>query len=320
MTIDLVPFPKDWLLAASAPWTRFHTRVIAGEASGRERADCLRHPVVRKLLADARAWPAGTTGAHRSAKDVLNKLAVLPDLGVRRGDPGVDAAREQLLAGIGPDGLLQSPVILPRAKEAVAMFDVDGQDPLIAVAQLGYGDDPELVEAARALLAIRKEDGGFVWPNAKSPIPCRKDEGGCPYPTLKLLRLIAHVPALAGEKTARPSTELLLSLWARRDHERRYDFGMGETFAKLKYPFIWFDILHVAEALSPFAWVWSDPRFLELLGAITSKADAQGRFIPESVWMDWKGQCFAQKTRPSPWLTVVVHRVLARRPRAATRA
>jgi hypothetical protein len=317
MATDTVPFPKDWLLAAAEPWTRFHTKAIMGDANDRERAECLKHPIVRKLVADARGWPAGTTGAHQSAKDVLNKLSVLPDLGVRRGDAGIDAARKALLAGIGDDGLLHSPVILPRAKDAVAMFDVDGQDPLIAVAALGFGDDPVVVAATRALVALRKADGGFVWPNAKSPIPCRNDVGGCPYPALKLLRLLAHVPELADENRARPSTELLLSLWARRDKERRYGFGMGETFAKLKYPFIWFDILHFAEALSPFSWVWVDMRFREVIDAIASKADAAGRFTPESVWMAWKGQCFAQKNEPSRWLTVVIHRILARQPRAS---
>jgi hypothetical protein len=313
--IDTIPFPKDWLFAAPEPWTRFHARSLAGEPADRERAECIRHPVVRQLVADARGWPAGTTGSHQSAKDLLNRLTVLPDLGLRRGDPGVDMVRKKLLGGVGGDRLLRSPVILPRAKEAVTMFDVDGQDPLVAVAGLGYGDDPDVVTATRALLAIRKDDGGFVWPDAKSPIPCRKDVGGCPYPALKLLRLLARVPVFCGEAFARPSTELLLSLWARRDKERRYGFGMGETFAKLKYPFIWFDIMHLVEALSPFRWVWSDTRFLEIVATVTRKADAEGRFTPESVWMPWKGQCFAQKTAPSPWLTVVVHRMLRRAPR-----
>jgi hypothetical protein len=309
-----IPVPEPWLLAAPEPWTRFQTRLLLRQPERSERGECLRHPVVRDLLARARAWPCDTTGAHQSAKDPLNKLAMLADFGVRAGDPGVAELRRRLLATVHADGRVRSPVLMPRAKGVLPMFDIDGQDPLLALAALGYGADPDVIAAARALLELRRSDGGFVWPDAPSPLPCRKDAGGCPYPTLKILRLLAHVPLLATEDIARPSTDLVLDLWSRRRREQRYGFGMGERFAKLKYPFIWFDILHVAEALSPFPWVWSDARFREITAIITSQADAEGRFVPGSVWMEWKGQCFAQKTQASPWLTVVVHRMLARCP------
>ena len=43
-----------------------------------------------------------------------------------------------------------------------------------------------------------------------------------------------------------------------------------------------------------------------------AKADAEGRFTPESVWLEWRDLCFGQKREPSPWLTCVVHRILGR--------
>ena len=99
----------------------------------------------------------------------------------------------------------------------------------------------------------------------------------------------------------------------------RYGFGFGDQFQKLKYPFVWFDVLHVLEALSPFPQVWKDARFSALLDPVVAKADAGGRFTPESVWMEWKAECFGQKKGPSPWLSLVVHRILARAPNSRSK-
>lgn len=94
----------------------------------------------------------------------------------------------------------------------------------------------------------------------------------------------------------------------------RYGFGFGAQFLKLKYPFVWFDVLHVVESLSLFPQAWRDVRFQALLDPVLGKADAAGRFTSESVWMEWKAQCFGQKKVPSSWLSLIVHRVLARAP------
>ena len=56
-----------------------------------------------------------------------------------------------------------------------------------------------------------------------------------------------------------------------------------------------------------------------LVDPVLGKADAAGRFTPESVWMEWKAQCFGQKKTPSPWLSLVVHRMLTRASAASGR-
>jgi hypothetical protein len=45
---------------------------------------------------------------------------------------------------------------------------------------------------------------------------------------------------------------------------------------------------------------------------IRAKADQQGRFTPESVWMAWKGWDFGQKRLPSQGLTLLAWRALQR--------
>jgi hypothetical protein len=315
-----VPLPTDWLLASADPWVRYRTReTLLGEPAPSERAELLADTRVRALAKAAHAWPRNTRGDHRSGKDLLNKLAVLADFGLRRSDFRLEQLASHVLARRSPEGLPLAPVVMPMKKEAEWLFDIDGQDPLLALVGLGFAGEPRVAKAIEALVGLARPGGGWTWPDARSPLPCRKFVGGCPYPTLKILRLLAQVPRWKDSPVTRAGTRLLLDLWERREEERRYGFGMGEQFLRLKYPFLWFDVLHVVEALSGFPWVWKDARFRDLLSAVTSQADAEGRFTAGSVWMEWKTLCFGQKRGPSPWLTFVVHRALFRDPARAHR-
>jgi hypothetical protein len=308
--------PLDWLLASDAPWVRHEARrLFLGEESAADRRALLAHPIVRRLAADALAWPGSSTGDHRAATDLLNRLPLLADFGLRAADLGLEALADRVFAKTDADGVPLGHVVMPAKKEAEWLYDVDGQDALLAVVSLGLAADPRVKRATAALAGRAAKGGGWTWPEARSPLPCRRFVGGCPYPTLKILRILAASNAWRDSRAARDGTSLLLDLWQRRATERRYGFGFADKFLRLKYPFIWFDVLHFLEALSPFPWVWKDGRFLEVLGLVVAKADADGRFTAESVWMEWKDQCFGQKREPSPWITLVVHRILARAPK-----
>ena len=58
---------------------------------------------------------------------------------------------------------------------------------------------------------------------------------------------------------------MILGHWQIRKEKKYYLFGMGTDFSKLKYPFIWYDILHVVDVLSRFPFVHADPRFQEMV-------------------------------------------------------
>ncbi|MFO0983831.1 MAG: hypothetical protein U1E76_19245 [Planctomycetota bacterium] len=271
---------------------------------------------MKRIVREARAWPGDSHADHRAGKDLLNKVALLSDFGLRRGDPGIDAFAERVLAHRDERGRILNHVLMPKRTKPEWLYDVDGQDPLLALVALGFGDDPRVAGAVQMLIETADSTGGWVWPDAPSPLPCRRFVGGCPYPTLKILRILAHVPAGPKSSAARKGVELLLDLANRR--ETRYGFGFGARFDKLKYPFVWFDILHVLEAISPFPHAWKDERFITLLTGVLEKADSSGRYTPESVWMEWKGLCFGRKDVPSPWLSLVVHRIFGRDPRRET--
>ena len=86
---------------------------------------------------------------------------------------------------------------------------------------------------------------------------------------------------------------------------------MGTDFRKLKAPLVWYDIVNVLDTLSQFPFLRQDARLREMAACVCAKADAQGRFTPESVWQAWSDWEFGQKKIPSRWLTLVIARALA---------
>jgi hypothetical protein len=48
----------------------------------------------------------------------------------------------------------------------------------------------------------------------------------------------------------------------------------------------------------------------EMVEAITAQADEEGRYMATSMYRAWKGWSFADKKRPSPWLTFLALRVV----------
>jgi hypothetical protein len=105
---------------------------------------------------------------------------------------------------------------------------------------------------------------------------------------------------------------MLLEHWERRAETKFYLFGMGSDFRKLKYPFIWYDILHVVDVLSRFPCARRDPRLAQMVEATITQADEEGRYTAGSTYLAWKGWSFADKKNPSPWLTLLVLRIKKR--------
>jgi hypothetical protein len=126
------------------------------------------------------------------------------------------------------------------------------------------------------------------------------------------LKALAQVPELFDHPAVHAGTEMLLAHWKQRGQKQYFLFGIGTDFRKIKYPFVWYDILHMVEVLSHYPHVRGDPRFQEMLGALTSQADGDDRYTATSMYRAWKGWSFADKKRPSPWLTFLALRAARR--------
>ena len=183
-----------------------------------------------------------------------------------------------------------------------------------ALLKLGLEDDARVQAAVQFLAGLGRENG---WPCAVSPElgsfrgPGRKDDP-CPYATLAVLKVLSQLDGWATGPLSQTGVETLLDLWEQRRERHPYMFYMGTDFCKLKAPLVWYDLLHVLDVLSAFPQAAGDPRLQDMLAVLSQKADPQGRFAPESVWLAWKGWEFAQKGAPSRWVTFLAHRILKR--------
>jgi hypothetical protein len=184
-----------------------------------------------------------------------------------------------------------------------------------ALAKLGV-KDRRVTAAAKQLATLLRDNG---WPCAATPElgkfhgPGRRSDP-CPYATLITLKALAQFPEWRDSEVCHIGAEALLQLWTQRKTQRPYLFAMGSDFAKLKAPLIWYDLLHVTDVLTQFEWLGQDKRLGEMRSMVKMKADAQGRFTPESIWQAWRDWDFGQKRAPSTWLTLSALRVVNRLP------
>jgi hypothetical protein len=317
--------PIQWLLESDEPWTRYRTLV---DLLGRPEDDpqvraarkaMLAHPQVKALMAEAAAWPGDVLKRHNDAGHPIHKLSMLADFGVRASDRGMAAAVKAVLSHQSPEGPFQSLVNISKAfggtgEDTWAWMLCDAPTLLYCLLAMGLGDDRRVKRAVEHLAGLVDENGWHctIAPElGKFRGPGKKTDP-CPIANVYALKALSHVPELVDSRATRIGAEMLLTHWEHQAEGKYYMFGVGSDYRKLKYPFVWYDILHVADVLSRFPCARKDPRFREMVSAITAQADADGRYRPGSMYQAWKGWEFADKKAPSPWITFLVERIVMR--------
>jgi len=314
----------DWLLDGPA-WVQFRARIdLLGQAETDQeviaaRKAMLADPQVQALLQELTDWPGVPLKHHNDANHQLHKLTFLADLGLQASDPGLKAITERVLNHQSKEGAFQIIVNIPTrfggsGEDEWQWMLCDAPSTLYALHKFGLGENPRVQTASSHIASLVRENG---WPCAadsglgKFRGPGRKDDP-CPYANLVSLKALAQSSEWRDSEACKVGAECLLSLWQQRKERKPYLFGLGTDFAKLKAPLIWYDILHVLDVLSQFPWLKMDTRLQEMVSLVKTKADALGRFTPESIWMAWKGWDFGQKKEPSRWITLIAHRALER--------
>lgn len=315
----------DWLLSSAEPWTRYRTLLdlLACPESELEtdaaRRDMIQHPQVRTLIAAAAGWGERALTRHNDAAHPLYALSTLADFGLRASDPGMAEIAEKALARQSPEGAFQTLLFIPAAfggsnDDLWSWIACDAPTLLYALASFGLGDDVRVQRSAQHLAGQSAENGYRCTAAAalgRFHGPGRRQDP-CPVANVYALKALSLFPKHRQEPAVQHAAEALLDHWARRKEKKYYLFGMGTDFRKLKYPYVYFDILHVLEALSRYPFVHADARFKEILAAVTSQADGLGRCTAGSMYQSWKGWSFADKKTPSPWLTFLVQRIVQR--------
>jgi hypothetical protein len=307
------------------PWTAWTARsVIPGCGGSRKEDEELRKasvasPLVQALVTELKQWPGKVLSSHKSAEQSFHKLALAVSLGLRRDDPGADEIASLVMSNVSTEGPFGLPMKIGEAyggsgEKVGAWALCDAPVVLRSLVRMGYSEDSAVRRGIDYLRSLARDTD---FPCAVSGAlgswrgPGRKIDP-CPYATLVMLELLLEKPKLRDSNEARRAAECLLGLWERSREEHPYIFYMGNDFRKLKAPLIWYDIVHVADALSRPEWLRKDPRLGGMLDILEAKADPDLRFKPESAYMTWKGQDFGQKKVPSPYLTALVLGILVR--------
>jgi hypothetical protein len=316
--------PIDWLLEGEA-WIQYRTRRdLLGQAEAEPQVMAARLAMledgrVQKLLAELAQWPWVVISSHKSAGQPFHKLTFAADLGLTVDDPRIEAITKHIMEHQSKEGPFQLPMNISEnyggtGQDQWAWALCDAPLILYALVKLGLGNDPAVMKAIENLLGLVRENG---WPCAVSKElgkfrgPGRKEDP-CPFANLAMLKLLAEIDELGDSPAAHAGAETLLSLWSESMTQHPYIFYMGTDFRKLKAPFVWYDLVHVLEVLSKFEWLRGDARLRDMLRVMVEKADGEGKFTIDSVWMAWKDWEFGQKKTPSRWLTLVSWRIANR--------
>jgi hypothetical protein len=329
-----MPAPIDWLLGSSEPWTRYRTRLdLLGQPSDdpavqHDRQATLDNPQILGLMTGAATWVERPIKRHNDASHPLAMLTMLVDFGIRAGDAGMGAILQGILARQSLEGAYRSLVSIPQAyggsgADQWAWVLCDAPVMLYVVSSL-LRDVPSrpdtaasLERAAQHLLHLMQENGWrcvCASELGRFRGPGRKDDP-CPIANLYALKALAALGDRMEESIeheVRVGAEVLLSHWEHQAERKMYMFGIGSDYRKLKYPFVWYDILHVVDVLSRFSFVHADPRYRAMVATITAQTDGQGRYTAGSMYQAWKGWSFADKKAASPWLTFLVWGILKR--------
>ncbi len=337
MTGELI----QWLLESDEPWTRYRTLVDLLDRPEDDaevqaaRAEMVVHPQVQALIEKAATWPGYALKRHNDAKHPIYAFSTLADFGVRVGDPGMEAATEAVLAHQSEEGAFETLMFLYERFVGIdgehwVWMGCDAPTLAYALVALGLGDDPRVRKAVDHLMDLVDDNG---WRCKAAPElgkfkgPGRREDP-CPIANVYALKALAQVPELVDSPAAHAGAEMLLGHWERQTERKMYLFGIGTDFRKLKYPFVWYDILHVTDVLSRFPFARADARLREMVDTIAAQADGacperiypersrgsrrEGRYTAASMYTAWKGWSFADKKVPSPWLTFLALRVQKR--------
>ena len=314
-----------WLLESDEPWTRYRTLVDLLDRPAHDaevqaaRAEMLANPQVKVLIEEAATWGDLALKRHNDASHTIYKFSTLADFGVRATDPGRRAGTDAVMAHQAPEGAFQTVVNIPKrfggsGEGTWTWVLCDAPTLLYSLLAMGLGQDPRVTRAVDHLVGLVDQNG---WRCIAAPDlgrfrgPGRKDDP-CPVANVYALKALARFPDLVDSPAIRTGAEMLLWHWEHQRERKLYLFGIGTDFRKLKYPFVWYNVLHVVDVLSQFPFVHDDARFREMLETVTAQADEDGHYTATSMYRDWKGWSFADKRTPSPWLTFLVLRILKR--------
>ena len=309
------------LLSMSEPWLQYAIRIYLLNESKNDlielRSVVLKDKKILSYLKDITIFHNMIVRNHKDPGLSIHKLLFLLDIGLETDIPEIDSAVKQIMSHKDKTGVYQSMTNIPphyggKGEDVFGWCLCDAPLLLMALLKAGIDYKQHIKQGVDHLLTLYKKQG---FPCSVSEEhgtfrgPGRKDDC-CPFATLIMLKLLSGIDEYRNGDIVKSGIEVILSLWENSLERHPYMFYMGTDFRKLKAPAMWYDIVSVVDLLSKFDFIKTDSRFIEMVDLIRGKQDANGLFIPESVYQKFKGWDFGQKKTVSPYLSFLCIRLL----------
>ena len=305
---------SEKLLNSDHPYIRYNAELLFNNRDNDElRKQMEDDPKVVSLIDELKEWPGPRISSHKSANQFFHTLVFLADIGITHKTRGVAQITDRILKTLGNDDVPCLQVVINKSyggsgENVRAWALCDAPNTLYAMIKMRVKD--KRIASAVHHLAGKIDDFGFGCHVSESLGKWRgpgKKTDPCPYATLVMLKLLI-IYGKGFDREIGICSNVLLDLWDNSRTKHPYIFYMGTDFRKLKVPFIWYDLIHVADVLSRVTKCRKDSRLREMFDIIKMKETKEG-YIPESIYIPWKKWDFGQKKTASDWLTLCAVRI-----------
>ncbi|MFC1803271.1 hypothetical protein ACFL0D_04815 [Thermoproteota archaeon] len=317
MATDLPLFfdPIPYLERCNESWIKYNLKRIQNKENREEFKELTQDPRIKALIDECVMWPDPPIKRHNDAGHPIHKIELLADFGLDIRDEWIKAISNLIQENRSEDGFFLSKIDIPErwgGKGKGELMWLLCDTPLLLYSLKKFGVNNEYTRDAARFLVWNSENNGWRCkgskPNFRGP---GKKEDYCPYANLITLKALSLTEQRDTEAVKNGINSHILH-WENRDGKKIYMFGIGTTFKKLKYPNVWYDILHVIDVLSRYPYAREYDTFWEMWEIIKEKQQPEGGFRPESIWRHWSKWSFGQKKEPSPWMTLRILEIAER--------
>ena len=302
--------PVPYLEQCREPWIKYNLRRIQGKENTEEYKELSQDPRIQALIDECVTWPDPPLKRHNDAGHPIHKIELLADFGLDNRDEWIKAISNIIIEHRSEDGLFQSKLEIPErwgGKGTGEIMWLLCDSPVLIYALQKFGVNNEYTKEAARMLVWLSENNGWrcKGSNPRFRGPGKKDDH-CPYANLITLKALS-LSQYNDTEAVQNGIDSHILHWENRGGKKIRMFGIGTTFKKLKYPNVWFDILHVVDVLSHYPYAQEYDEFWEMWDIIKEKQKPEGGFIPESVYKAWSNWSFGQKKETSPWMTLRIY-------------
>lgn len=310
----------EYLEKSELPWIKYnlHSFNKNNDSCAEDlKSILLNNEFIKSLIDESLQWPNVPLKRHNDAKHIIHKICLLLDLGLNNKDTAMKEIADKILSNHSDDGAFLTMLNISKNYGGTGEDDLqwlvcDFPILLYIMIKLGLENDERVIKAISFLKSIVSDNGWrCVGAVEKFRGPGRKADY-CPYGTLVSLKAFSLLPQYHNEDFIKNGIDSILNHWRNQKERKMYMFGIGTDFKKLKYPNIWFNIVHVVNVLSHFEYAVKSKELNEMISIIIDKQLSTGGFIPESIYTAFKGCDFGQKKIESETLTYTIFSIFER--------